>query len=118
MLGVLPKGLGAAVEVEGLVPLSKGEPKGLVVGAVAPESNSDELALPVPELVDPAPNEEDAPAPVPVPPQVVELDPPEAPKDEAAPPLNPESSCPQTEQAFHTPPAITRAIQCRRELME
>lgn len=123
-LGLVPKTLGEAVEVDGDVPVSKGEPNG-ADGAVVPESNSDEFmsaGLPLPKSVVPAPKEEEAPEPLPVLPEVVPEDVEDEPlaaappKEDAAP--APESSCANAGKTPHNPPATIRAIQCRRKLME
>lgn len=124
-LGLVPNTFGEAVEVDGEVPVSNGEPNGLVEGAVVPASNSEEFmsaGLPLPKSVVPAPKEEEAPEPLPVLPEVVVVpeevddDPAVAPppKDDAAP----ESSCENAVTPLHNPPATIRAIQCRRKLME
>ena len=125
-LGLVPKKLGEAVEVEGDVPVSNGEPNGLVDGAGVPESKRDvfiSAGVPLPKPLLPEPNEEDAPVPDPVLPEVVvpedvEEEPlaPALPNDEAAPAQA--SSCARAANVLHNPPATTRAIQCRRKLME
>ena len=95
---------GEAVEVEGVVPVSKGEPNGLLLLDGVPGSKREEEIEGVLEGVLPVPNEELAPAPASDDEdEVVE-------EDEEPPPV---SSWAHSPSPLHNPPATNRAIQCR-----
>lgn len=103
-MGFVPKTFGEAVELDGLVPVSNGEPNGLLLLDGVPVSKREEDPVLLPEgkvLPVPVPNDELAPAPA----SEDEED------DEELLPVV--SSCAHSPGPLHNPPATNRAIQCR-----